>query len=43
MAPNFTESDALLRAGDQICSALTKAAPGSAETKRAVDKLMDIF
>ena len=41
-APQFTASDALLHASDELCAALTKAAPHSAETKRVVQLLMDI-
>ena len=41
--PQITESDALLRASDEICNALTKAAPNSDETRRAVDLLVSIF
>ena len=42
-APQVTESDALLRASDELCAALAKAAPTNSHTKRAVDLLIDIF
>ena len=42
-APQFTASDALIKAGDDLCSALAKNGPNSAETKTVIDMLMDIF
>ena len=41
--PTITPNDALLRAGDNLCSALTNAAPGDEKTQRAVDLLVEIF
>ena len=41
--PQVTEADALLRASDQMCSALLKTNPNSNETQRAVDLLVIIF
>ena len=42
-APQVTPSDALIRASDQMCEALTKADPHSQETRRAIDLLVKIF
>ena len=42
--PSVTESDALLRASDELCAALRDTvAPVKGDTRRAVDMLMDIF
>ena len=41
--PQVKTSDALLRASDKICEALTQANPNSDETAKAVDLLVKIF
>jgi len=42
--PRVTESDALLRASDELCAALKDTVtPVKGDTRRAVDMLMDIF
>ena len=40
---SVTMNDALLRAGNNLCSALTNSAPNDDKTKRAVDMLMEMF
>ena len=41
--PTVTAADALVRTGEDLCSALTGSTPGSDATRRAVDSLMEIF
>jgi len=41
--PAITESDALLRASEDICDALLKREPTSKKTRSAVDTLINIF
>ena len=41
--PTITASDALPRAGDNICAALQNVAPTTTSSRRAIGFLMDIF
>ena len=41
--PTVTAADALVRTGEDLCSALTGSTPDSDATRRAVDSLMEIF
>ena len=41
--PAVTTADALVHTGEDLCSALAGATPGSNATRLAVDKLMKIF
>ena len=41
--PTITASDALLRAGDDICAALKNVAPTTNDSRRAIDFIMYIF
>ena len=43
MQPTVTMSDAILRAGDDLCQALKGVIPQNGVTRTAVDHLMDIF
>ena len=41
--PRITDTDALLRAGDDICNALANISPAIDKTQQAIDLLTEIF
>ena len=43
MQPAMTQSDAILRASDNLCQVVKGLPPVKGDTRKAVDILMDIF
>ena len=41
--PTIKDSDAILRASDNLCQALMKVMPEKGTTRNAIDHLVDIF